>query len=396
MQTLKIDGFLGIYDSTIEICPVTVIIGEQATGKSIVARLLYFFNEYFANFDELSLSNNERKTSYDKKKREEFINIFPSYSWEKSKFSITYENADHSITLTSEKNSAALKLTTSSSVALFFSQLKKDYNRFSKEYKDQPVARTRLLREFRYLHSESGNKIYESALFVPAARAFYATIRDEIFSILALDNKIDQIILQFGEFYETAKMRQKFERARRNKKLQALQQKEDEYFSKVVKGKLIKDDGRDWLEMDRGGRIEMSRASSGQQEATPLLMAISQYPNPGRTLIIEEPEAHLFPTAQVSILDFILSQSIEKDTSILFTTHSPYILSALNNYLVRDEARLENSFPLEKLRAYCISNGKVESIVDKEVGLISADYIDSISDEISTEFERAIEALNGI
>lgn len=392
MQKLRIKGFLGIEDAEIEVSGVTIIIGEQATGKSLIARLIYFFNEYFANFDEISLSKSEHKSSYDKRKKAEFSQIFPPYSWEASPFSITYENTDHWVELTSDENSAAINLKTSPSVASFFRDLKKEYAKFSKEIGDQPVAPSRLLREFRTLQIETGMKRFESALFVPAARSFYATIRDEIFSLLALDNKIDQIILQFGEFYETAKLRHSFEIARKSPK--AKTRNAEQYFSEIVKGKLFKEDGRDWLYMDRGGKIEMSRASSGQQEATPLLMAISQFPEPGRTLIIEEPEAHLFPSAQVRVLDFILKQAKDRNTTILFTTHSPYILAALNNYMTREEAGLENGFPASNVFAYSIENGTAASIVDREVGLVSADYIDSISEVLAEEFSIAVSAIN--
>lgn len=390
MQRLEVRGFLGINEAKIDVSGVTIIIGEQATGKSIVARLIFFFNEYFANFDELSLSKSEHKSSYDKRKKAEFAQIFPSYSWEANSFSIRYENDDHWIELSSEANSSAINLKTSHSVASFFRELKKEYSRFSKEIGDRTVAPSRILREFRNLQIESGMKRYESALFVPAARSFYATIRDEIFSLLALDNKIDQIILQFGEFYEGAKLRHTFESVRGlNKDAKRTSEK---YFSDIVKGELYKEDGRDWLQMDRGGRIEMSRASSGQQEATPLLMAISQFPRPGRTLIIEEPEAHLFPSAQVRVLDYILEQAKSRDTTILFTTHSPYMLAALNNYLVRSEAGLEKSFPVSSVHAYNIAGGVTHSIVDRDIGLVSADYIDSISETISNEFDAAMEA----
>ncbi|MBY5974213.1 ATP-binding protein [Ferrimonas balearica] len=391
MQRLKIDKFLGIQDVDLEVSGVTIVIGEQATGKSIIARLIYFFNEYFAGFDEISLSKSEHKSSYDKRKKAEFSSIFPPYSWEAAQFSITYENESHWVELTSAANSSAINLKTSPSVAAYFRDLKKEYSRFAEDTHGQALAPSRLLREFRNHQIEKGAKRYESALFVPAARSFYATIRDEIFSLLALDNKIDQIILQFGEFYETAKFRNEFERSRRKRNTSIIEA--DNYFSHIVKGKLFKEDGRDWLQMDRGGKIEMSRASSGQQEATPLLMAIAQFPSPGRTLIIEEPEAHLFPTAQVKVLEFILKQARETGATILFTTHSPYMLSAMNVYLTRDEAGLEDGFPVSKVHAFSISDGTAESIVDRESGLISADYIDSVSEVISEEYDKAMEAL---
>jgi len=168
-------------------------------------------------------------------------------------------------------------------------------------------------------HSER----YERPLFVPAARSFYATIREEIFSILSLDEKIDRIVMQFGEFYESTKLATRQNDLLRSSKDMPFRP-ERKYFEDVVRGQYVRIDNRDWIQMPRG-RVEMSKASSGQQEAVPLLFAISRFPSLGRTLIIEEPEAHLFTSAQVAVLDFILKQCVTRETDILFTTHSPYL-----------------------------------------------------------------------
>ena len=168
-------------------------------------------------------------------------------------------------------------------------------------------------------HSER----YERPLFVPAARSFYATIREEIFSILSLDEKIDRMLMQFGEFYESTKLATRQNDLPRSTKDISFRP-ERKYFENFVRGQYVRIDNRDWIQMPRG-RVEMSKASSGQQEAVPLLFAISRFPSLGRTLIIEEPEAHLFTSAQVAVLDFILKQCVTRETDILFTTHSPYL-----------------------------------------------------------------------
>lgn len=401
MQTLSIRGFLGIDLAEIKLDSVTILIGEQATGKSVIARLVYFFNEYFANFDEISLSKNEHKSTYDKRKKNEFCQIFPTYSWEDSNFDITFSNELHNITISSNAKSSVIDLKTSPSVATYFRNLKKDFSRFHEQVssvENIPYSQLRILREFRRAQEENNVHRYESPLFVPAARSFYATIRDEIFSILALDNKIDNIILQFGEFYESAKLRRApyTTISPRHNYRPVSAKVENNYFERIVKGQLIREDGRDWIAMDRG-KIELSKASSGQQEAIPLLVAISRFPQEGRTLIIEEPEAHLFPSAQVQVLDYILRQAKTRKTGILFTTHSPYLLSATNNYILRSklsEPTGGRSIDGNRINVYCLSDSKAHSLIDKETGLISADYIDSVSVDIATEFEQILEAIN--
>ena len=389
MQKLTVSGFLGVAHAEVRLDGLTVLIGAQASGKSVVARLFYFFNEYFADFDELALLKNEHKKTYDSRKRIDFYKIFPPYSWQDDAFEICFENGAHSVKIRSEANSSTVELTSSKSVADYFRNLKRSFQSFVADYPDgDTLPQTRMLREFRRMHESLQVEKYERSLFVPAARSFYSTIREEIFSILSLDEKIDRIIMQFGEFYENAKSSIRYVPDRGGRSVTRkvdYSTVEKEYFSKIVKGQYVRVDERDWIEMERG-RIELSKASSGQQEAVPLLIALSRFPSPGRTLIIEEPEAHLFPESQVQMLDFIVRQAVSRRTNIMFTTHSPYLLSALNNYILRGFYGMDRSINIDRVNAYSLGGGKTESIIDAETSLISADYIDSVSERIDEEF----------
>lgn len=390
---LTINNFLGIHSADITIGRITVLIGEQASGKSVVARLIYFFTQYFADFDELSLSKGEHKSTYDKNKKEEFFSIFPPYSWERDSFEIFFALDEYEVRITSDKGSGTIKIKTSNSVGQYFRDLKRQYQKFLGQYDaDSPVAPSRALREFRMMQAESGAVRFESPLFVPAARSFYATLRDEIFSILALDSKIDNIILQFGEFYEVAKrgFAPPFSGDLSRRAFKAGREMERRFFDGVVKGQLVRADGRDWIQMERG-LIELSRASSGQQEATPLLLALSRYPSKGRTLIIEEPEAHLFPSAQTEILKFMVWKLHSSGGNFIFTTHSPYLLSSLNVSLARGASGREDGISSDDLSAYALYDGEAHSLIDEESGMISAAYIDSVSENLEEELIDALE-----
>ena len=383
MHRLRVQGFLGIQDAELLLDGLTVLIGAQASGKSVVARLVYFFNEYFADFNISAISSNEHKRAYDRRKRDEFYGIFPRYSWEASEFTITYHNERHEVKICSGKNSSVIDIQTSPSVSSYFRSLKNTYKKFVEvEKEDDSIFGVRFA--FRRYLAKSELIQYESALFVPAARSFYATIRDEIFSILALDAKIDHIILKFGEFYENAKA-QIWRNPRQRQYIHS-----SRYFKQVLMGNFIRESGQDWLEM-KHGRIELSRASSGQQEALPLLVSILQFPRRNRTLIIEEPEAHLFPEAQIEVLNFMIRQLRRRGGSIMFTTHSPYLLSSLNNHLLAYEKEKSRGISVDNVRAYSIDGGCASSLVDMDIGLISADYIDKVSEKIAGEFEEFLE-----
>lgn len=221
-------------------------------------------------------------------------------------------------------------------------------------------------------------------LLVPAARAFFSTIKDRIFSLLALEESIDPTLTQFGRFYE--KTKQSFQ--------EKLSQKYKPLMEETIKGYYKYNNGFDVI-VSGDDEIELSKSSSGQQEALPLLVSLISFPRSNRTLIIEEPEAHLFPSTQSRLLNFIVAQS--KICDILITTHSPYILTSLNNCLIKGTRKKENAdnvtaIEKNKVKTYSLNEGKSESIMDDagDIPIISTDYIDSISEEILNNFHELI------
>lgn len=85
------------------------------------------------------------------------------------------------------------------------------------------------------------------------------------------------------------------------------------------------------------------------------------------------------------------------------TTHSPYILTAINNLLLAHSTfntvsqNLKNKvnnlvsqelfIDFKNIAAYSIQNGKVEKILEKDNQLISTNIIDSVSDIFNEEFD---------
>lgn len=121
-------------------------------------------------------------------------------------------------------------------------------------------------------------------------------------------------------------------------------------------------------------------------------------------LFIEEPEAHIFPSTQkhfVYSLAGMLNSNRRKHNCFL-TTHSPYIMTSFNNLIFAGEISAiskENSekvgkvipagqrLRLSEVAAFEMSEGKMTSIIDTETGLISAESLDSASQEIGSDFD---------
>lgn len=131
-------------------------------------------------------------------------------------------------------------------------------------------------------------------------------------------------------------------------------------------------------------------------------------------LYIEELEQNLFPESQydmvMAIVKAIKSASVltSKDSRVVMTTHSPYVLTSLN-LLMKAAIALKKSIPatipivsedtilpITSFSAYWITQeGTLEDIIDREYGFIFGDYLDMISDTLSDETERLNDIIYG-
>lgn len=121
--------------------------------------------------------------------------------------------------------------------------------------------------------------------------------------------------------------------------------------------------------------------------------------------IVEEPEQNLFPNSQQEVFGRLLefNNAVNKNKLIL-STHSPYILTALNNSILAEEVfektgkeidayTPEKRVAFDDVAAYQFEDGKIVSIKDEETRLIDADAIDSCSAEINSDFDKLLDLL---
>ena len=80
--------------------------------------------------------------------------------------------------------------------------------------------------------------------------------------------------------------------------------------------------------------MRLSQASSMVSELAPLVLFIRGLIQPGDTLIIEEPEAHLHPGAQTEIAA-TLARLVRAGVRVVVTTHSDWLLKEIGN-LIRE------------------------------------------------------------
>lgn len=117
-------------------------------------------------------------------------------------------------------------------------------------------------------------------------------------------------------------------------------------------------------------------------------------------IIIEEPELNLFPKTQKELIYYMFSviNSQNREHQLVITTHSPYILFAINNCmmggLVRDKIPEDKhnefeSFPAwidpKKVSIYEIHDGTLKCIQDED-GIIEDNYLNQAYKENSSEY----------
>lgn len=127
-------------------------------------------------------------------------------------------------------------------------------------------------------------------------------------------------------------------------------------------------------------------------------------------IIIEEPEQNLFPETQVTLVNYILKKINKDRDNLVITTHSPYILYALNNCMlgglvkdnIEDDASWQNIqsawihpsqvsvWALTAEGKFLEVEGAVRATIQDEEGLIRKNYLDDSMRHIMSEFTNLL------
>lgn len=106
------------------------------------------------------------------------------------------------------------------------------------------------------------------------------------------------------------------------------------FLNNVMEGRIILDENKRTIyQMNDGTPLPINAAASSIKELAPLSMLVSKYPIKGISILFEEPEAHLHPSKQVNISDFI-TLAINQGAHIQVTTHSDYVIRRINDRIV--------------------------------------------------------------
>lgn len=411
-EKLSINNFAGITDAEIELARMNVLIGPQASGKSVCAKLFFFFKEAIGRA-VLGIMNERTKPQIRADDREIFLNYFPANSWGKGAFKIEYYYGDFSVSVHRKgRESATVDITYSEYYNHLLLVARQTLRKIRESEEDNPFVDVRseiMLSVTRKITQDIGPALSNENYFIPAGRSFFSTVQSSVFSFLASNLRIDPFLAQFGRLYERYRNIYRFNTNKVNTDGSKLRER----VNRLVCGTYIRVSGEDFIQTADERQVPLAISSSGQQEVLPLAITLASLARITRgsarrsTFVVEEPEAHLYPSAQREIVHLFAATtdlSVEQPTTqFIITTHSPYILSALNNLMYGAKISFEHPdkrsavlrlldedvlIAPQHVSAYAFGDGKVRSIIDTETGLVQATVLDRVSGEIAHEFER--------
>ncbi|MGN0888230.1 MAG: AAA family ATPase [Kiritimatiellia bacterium] len=372
---LRIRGFSCVQDITIHFRKLTVLIGEQASGKSVSCKMFYFFAQALRKVVLSALYAGKTYDALIKDLRHEFILIFPESAWKNDTFNIEWTQGENKFRVWHKSNQQKLHIELGniekpySKLLSYVKAGPKRISGFEVDYHDYDI-RMKFEQEVEQRVREFVPGKYVD--YIPAGRSFFSTIQDVLFTLLANNIGIDYFLKEFGQKLESYRYSYK-----RHFSVPTFENLQEE----ILHGRYLYDGKEQWIVRDEKHRVRLSEASSGQQEALPLLMVLAGAVHiraRGKIVVVEEPEAHLYPTAQQKIVEYLGSRLLDNPLlGSVITTHSPFILCCLNILLSKSPALQRN------VSAYHLYSGISEPIFNEEVCLIDAVRFDNVSSDIA-------------
>ncbi|MDQ2862532.1 MAG: AAA family ATPase [Bacteroidota bacterium] len=357
-EKLTIRNFGPIKDMSFELRLVNIFVGDQGTGKSTVSKLYTLIYNY-AYYDVFDIENSHDANTLKFFRNLELFGV------------INYLHED--------------------------TEIKLDSKRFQFKFSDGAV-KTKHPGLYKMSLPEMPRRMKDHFSFdyIPAERAFVSILADALFGLIELEVKLPTLFNRFGN---------KFSSARKEKSKRDYKELLGADFSHI--------NGVDTVITVNGKILPLSDASTGIQGTMPMLVVfdsvvekIAPYENknPNELLVIEDPELNLFPETQKKVIDYIVSNSLDDGnfkTRLIINTHSPYVLTSLNNLMYAYQTGKIHGDETEKIidKKYWINpddvsaymllpDGTCEDIFDREENLISAEKIDGVSRLLNEQFEE--------
>lgn len=229
-------------------------------------------------------------------------------------------------------------------------------------------------------------------IYIPAERVFFSTLSQSIFGLINSDISLPKWLIDFGA---------KFEKARSTIR---------SFPMDFLNARYEFRDGADYIDLPNNTTIKLAQASSGIQSILPLLLVVQYNTNTNKQggddlFVIEEPELNLYPASQKDLIEFIVKRINQSKDKLIITTHSPYLLTSIDNLIqacnaavAKPELRaeIEKLVPrslwinFDNVACYYFSDETARSTLDTEIHSIGPSNIDDVSGNLSEVFESLL------
>lgn len=370
MATIHIKNLGPIQNINFEIKNFNLFIGEQAAGKSTICKAIYFFRLlkesligylYSVAVNGPDDDNNKFPSVMNWENKHVFINIFgPSWNLPKN-LEMTYVYSDIITIKVILSSEGYLDVKYEKGIDKI-KKLERDMEQYYKKRSKQMSAKktnetmrkfigTEDIRLYNELNQQISN-IFDDNMetyYIPAGRSLLSLMGDLLQPTYPISNAtttsvddelryntLDFINRRFIDIVRSS--RNKFSNGLSN--VYKFYEKKDKLYTDILpsdiissfKGEYFFNDKIEYIALENGHKVPINFASSGQQEILWLFNLLYMWLLQGEKafIIIEEPEAHLHPTLQHNVMKFIAEFANLTGSTILLTTHSPYILTSTN------------------------------------------------------------------
>ena len=373
-ETLRVKNFGPIEEAHLDLRKVTVLIGEQASGKSVLAKLAAAFNDIF-------LEGRYLDAVWDFYNMKSFVSKDSDIRFKGRFFSQTMSGDVF------EKQVAP-------EVLPIFQEYQTVKERWDEDMTKAVLAngereRARVNREAMRVQRKHLQDICGTAKYFPAERSLVSVLSKSIFQLVDNDIKIPKFLSDFMAEYEVSR--------------ETVSAFDVPFLNATYAFRA----GRDKVIISQKREIDLSESATGFQTTIPLAVVIEALQQKGKHIfIIEEPELNLYPATQKKLVEYLVEKCTQSGNRLIITTHSPYILTALNNCIqarnvLREHperaaeaakiVRPESQIAYEDVMAYFVADGTAHSIMNDENRLIDGNALDDISNELSEAFDQLLD-----
>lgn len=378
MQKLIVDNFKQITHAEIEVKDFLLLIGPQASGKSTIAKLIYFFKfiqQFYIDMfsvDAPEMSGDVFMVNFNLRIISKFQEYFSFNEIPDPNFQIHF-------LLSSENNKNMYFNVKDDKVMVGFSQSMHDsliestekllaLQKQSKELIAQDPANEMKIRTEFYgrVLKESCDTFEDvkTGLYIPAGRNITVSFSEQ-FQMLFFGHLSDkqkhiggseeEIIRSF--MLHSKRLVDFFSNGYRQKLNNPFGQLVLNIAKKILKGIYKNENGTESIQIDDKNSVSLGNASSGQQESIRIIqdLIFILCNNVDTTRIIEEPEAHIYPEAQKLLIELMVLIANHCHSQMIVTTHSPYVLSTFNNMLYYSKVLKAHPSKREELERHFLS-----------------------------------------